>query len=99
MFNQLQFIFCQPEAVDEGLVVPFNKLCRGIAAVYSDPLGVIFDNVADRMDTSVYRTGGAEIRHLRRNPVPGCGDRDIYQFRDSFIFRRGYGDHGNSEKP
>ena len=96
VLDQFFFVLTQLQRVEKVLLA-LDELHGAEAAGDVDALGMILDDVAHRMDAPMHRPLGAEILHLGRHPAGGGVDKRIHQLGDALIFRRGNGNHRNTE--
>ena len=88
VLEQLQLVFIEFER--RGEVVPaFDELGRAETRRHADAVGVVGDQVHDRVDAAVHgRIVRAEVRHLRQRPAARNGQRLVYQLGHALPFRR-----------
>ena len=96
VLDQLLLILAQLEQV-EKLFLSLDELGGGEPAGDLGPLGVVLDDVAHRMDAPVHRAAGAEVQHLRQNPVLGSGKQGIHQLGDALVLGGADGHHGDPQ--
>ena len=96
VLDQFFFVLTQLQRIEKVLLA-LDELHGAEAAGDVDALGMILDDVAHRMDAPMHRPLGAEILHLGRHPAGGGVEKRIHQLGDALIFRRGNGNHRNTE--
>ena len=88
VLEQLPLVFIELERCRK-VVAALDELGRAEARRHADAVGMVGDQMHDRMDAAVHgRIIRAEIRHLRQRPAARNGQRLVHEFGHALPFRR-----------
>ena len=88
VLKQLPLVFVERERLRE-IVPALDELGRAETRRYADTVGMVGDQVHDRVDAAVHgRIIRAEVRHLRQRLAARNGQRLIHELRHALPLRR-----------
>ena len=96
MLDQLFFILAQVQQLVE-ILLALNELGGAEPAGDPRPLGVVFNDVAHRMDAPVNGAVGAEVLHLGLDAAAGGIQQGVHQLGDTLVLGGADGNHRNTQ--